>query len=478
MGGGGLSTLPVFIGLALLAAAVILVIKIRRRWKKKIKSAVPLAPHRLHNKNSAVMNAGQYLAKGKEIGLSPADCKRLMLLAVSEGLKPPNQFFWSQPQMDIVLKAFMFSLTITNKEDDAANQVMLGRLLEYRKQMSLKKINIRRGLKSTHEIIAGQNVQVILNGVGIFATKVYTNDDCLQVLSPIIHDLPGDFTWKNQKIIVFFRRKNDGEYTFGTTVIEEKKDSRLGEFVLVLRHADTLSRSQKRRSIRTVMQKEAHIYPVDDASTELTESKLCTINDISDTGCSIYMRGNAGKLSSVIIQFMLHNQLINLHGDCKRVLFNRSKGVSLLHIEFAPLPLKQKNQILGFIFGISPGEPAGTPFIPVSEDAADTHDMEDAQPVLQNNLERTAPSTGSETDAGLEAGAEKFDDMFEADSQKAAAQTELAVQSREAAEKLEQSLVNVSFDVFREGKALSSENQGQTPKEAVTSYVNAVKRHS
>jgi c-di-GMP-binding flagellar brake protein YcgR len=302
----------------------------------------------------AAYNSSQTLSKGRELGFSDDDMALINGAAAEAGIEPPYKYFWSTTQLDLVLKALTRVLVTIGKLNEASSQALLGTLLEHRKTLELNKANSsKQGLSSTKEIAAGQPVQVILNEIGIFSTQVTKNVEHLEILTPIVADLPPTFSFVGRNLNVFFKRKGDGEYSFNSTASKEVECGETGDFVLYLPHSDTLSRSQKRRSIRVQTWKDAHIYPVDDIGNKsFSEGKKCTLNDISDMGCSAIIDGRSELPPTLIIQFNLCNQLLSLYGERRTIQFNRQKNISLLHVEFQSLPPESKNLLLSFIFGI------------------------------------------------------------------------------------------------------------------------------
>lgn len=316
---------------------------VKRRKVKKQKSEI----------RKGSMPLSQFQRKITAAGFGLEETALLYDIVVSANLEDPTAFLTSYKSLDTVITTAMQKFAAAGKDKDPACQEFLGKLLDRRKRITIQKMNVRKILSSSKEIPAGQNVQVVLAGVGIFTTQVVSHSSSFSILSPIVRDLPADFKWEGRKVMLFFRKINDGEYSFNTTVVKEIEDRGTGDFVLLMHHQAPLFRAQKRNSVRTALKKQAHIYPIGDGmGRTFAEGKPCTMSDISDDGCSVVMEGKVDMPRSVIVQLMLGGQLISMGGECQRVQYNRINNISLLHIKAESIPRDTKNIILSVTFGI------------------------------------------------------------------------------------------------------------------------------
>jgi hypothetical protein len=339
----GSVVLVIFIIIAVAALVFLVVRLVKKRKVRKQKSAV----------KKGIMPFSQFQKKVTAAGFAVPEAALLYDIVASAGLEDTTAFLTSHKSLDAVIALAMRQFTATGKNNDPATQVFLGKLLERRKRITIQKMNMRKILSSSKEIPAGQNVQVVLAGVGIFATQVVPHSSYFSILSPIVRDLPVDFRWRERKVMIFFRKRNEGEYSFNTTVVEEVEDKKTGDFVLLMRHEAPLFHSQKRNSVRAALKKQAHIYPVSDGVGRMfAEGKPCVMSDISDNGCSIIMEGKVDMPRSVIVQLTLGGQFISINGECRRVQYNRIKNISRLHIKAESIPREIKNIILSVTFGI------------------------------------------------------------------------------------------------------------------------------
>jgi hypothetical protein len=335
--------LPIILFCIIAAVFGLLTTLIAKKLKNRQKSGL----------KKSVLSSLRFQQKAMSAGFTSQEAAMLFDLALSpsSSITNPMAVLWSYKYLDIVIKQVIQNNVLSGK--DSGGQEFLGKLLDHRKLLTVQKINARKSLTRSKEILPGQDVQVVLALVGIFTTKVISHDLYFAVLSPIVFDLPPNFKWENRKVMVFFRKKNDGEYSFNTTVVREIEDSKTGDFVLLLQHQETLSRTQKRQSIRMFLNKEAHIYPIGNgAGRSFAESMPCILNDVSDDGCSIVMEGKMNMPHTVIVQFMLNNQLIGINGECRSIQYNRTKNMSLLHIQADSIPRDVKNIILAAMFGL------------------------------------------------------------------------------------------------------------------------------
>jgi c-di-GMP-binding flagellar brake protein YcgR len=336
-----LFVIPIVIATAALAFAVVQIVEKTKRGKQN------------GGRKKGVLSLYQFQQKAIVAGFSPKEASLLHESALASKLENPLEIFSSYKSLDIIIRSVMQKFLIVGKEKDPDGQEFLGKLLDLRKQITVLKLNARKKLSSSREITSGQEVQVVLAGEGIFATKVSSHDLYFAVLSPIVFDLSPDFRWESRRVMIFFPKRNDGEYCFNTTVVREIEDTKTGEFVLLMYHQETLSHTQKRQSIRVLLNKHAHIFPIGDGiGRSFAEGKPCTLYDISDDGCAVIMEGKIKMPKVVIIQFTLNNQLIGINGKCESIQYNKLRNASMLHIRANSIPRDTKNIILSVMFGL------------------------------------------------------------------------------------------------------------------------------
>jgi c-di-GMP-binding flagellar brake protein YcgR len=336
--------------LIVIAAALVFFVvwMIKKRKGKKQKLDV----------KKGVMPVPQFRQKMTAAGFTVQESVLLYDIVASAKLENSLAFLTSYKSLDTVISEAMQKFAVSGKSKDAAAQEFLGKLLEHRKRITIQKMSVRNSLSGSKEIPAGQNVQVVLAGMGIFTTQVTPHISYFSIFSPIVRDLPVNFKWEGRRVTIFFRKINDGEYSFNTTVVKEVEDEKTGEFVLLMYHQESLYHTQRRNSVRAILKRPAHIYPIGDSGGRtFAECEPCTLSDISDDGCSVTIEGKVDMPRSVIIQFTLGGQLMSINGECRNVQYNRMRNVSRLHIKAESIPRDTKNIILSVTFGIINEDP-------------------------------------------------------------------------------------------------------------------------
>jgi c-di-GMP-binding flagellar brake protein YcgR len=319
--------------------------------------------------------------------------------AFASKLENPLEILSSCKSLDVIIRSVIQKFLVAGKEKDPDSQEFLGKLLDLRKQITVLKLNARKKLSSSREIKSGQEVQVVLAGEGIFATKVSSHDLYFAILSPIVFDLPPDFRWENRRVMIFFPKRNDGEYSFNTTVVREIEDAKTGEFILLMNHQETLSHTQKRQSIRVLLNKHAHIFPIGEGiGRSFAEGKPCTLYDISDDGCAVIMEGKTKMPKAVIIQFTFNNQLIGINGKCESIQYNKLKNASMLHIRANSIPRDTKNIILSVMFGLISKDDEPLVSIVPAENSGNSHEGSVDQANTAPDKEKYAVVRQSEQD--------------------------------------------------------------------------------
>jgi c-di-GMP-binding flagellar brake protein YcgR len=325
----------------------------------------------------------QFFAKGKDAGFSFKEIELLRQLAVKSNLEDPAALFWSQNQLDVCIKSLVRSIKISGNEEDRSSQDFLAKLYDFRKKIEMEKPKFKiGGIQNSRQINEEQVLRILVEGVGVFKSHVIKNvSQYMTVARPISTKLPVNFSWQGMRISVYFWRDDDAGYVFDADILDEVYSK--GRAALKIGHADRLTRTQKRKSIRVKIHKSAFLYLLvdeEDANKiEVNPGLKCFLEDLSDTGCAVTIGGKAVVDLRVKIQFSLDNQAIAVSGTVRSIEFKEDTNRSLLHIEADPLPLETRNHILGQVFGMLPEEEEDLPFRLLDEEAGQNEGGPDVQ---------------------------------------------------------------------------------------------------
>ncbi|MDR0599827.1 MAG: PilZ domain-containing protein [Treponema sp.] len=313
----------------------------------------------------------QFFAKGKDAGFSVKELELLRRLAATSDLEDPSSLFWSQARLDSCIRNLVRSVRLTGGGDQATND-FLSRLYDYRKKIELEKPRIKNGIADTRQIDEGQRLRILVEGQGIFDSRLVKNiGQCLIISWPSSASVPGGFDWKGLKISVYFWREEDAGYVFDA-VVEDEVFSR-GNASLKISRGDRLFRTQKRRSIRIKTHKPAYLYLLEGETPsdtiEVNPGFKCFVENLSDSGCAVLVGGRPAARSRIKVQFILNNAPVCLSGTVRFLEYNGEKNQSLLHVEADPMSLETRNHILGEVFGVVPDEEEDLPFRLPEEEA-------------------------------------------------------------------------------------------------------------
>jgi len=314
----------------------------------------------------------QFYAKGKDSGFSFKEIELLKRLAVKSKLEDPTTLFFSQKQLETCIKALVKNLRLTGTENDKENQDFLSKLYEFRKKIEMEKPRIKNGISGSREISEGQNLRILVKSYGVYQSQVVKNSSgYLTISRPVNDKIPSTFSWMGMKISVYFWRDEDAGYVFDSEVQDEVFSKGIAS--LKIAHADSLFRTQKRKTVRVKKHKAAFLYPVvNEEEIHKIEEKVgvkCFIEDLSDSGCCITIGGKAKPGLRVKAQFHLNNSVICMAGTVRMVEHKEESNRSKLHVEADPLPIEIRNQILGEVFGMLPEEEEELPFRLLGEEA-------------------------------------------------------------------------------------------------------------
>jgi hypothetical protein len=298
----------------------------------------------------------QFYLKGRESGFIFREINLLRRVAVDARLDNPTALFWSMKQLDRALKAVVVQARARSQEEDPAYNLLLAKLFELRKRVEFDQPKYKLGIKSSRKLTPNQGIRLTLPGIGPFSSIVVENLARYMAVSyPQGPKLPEGFSWKNQKVGVYFWRAEDAGYFFQTKVLEDFFDRKYP--LLHVLHSDNLIRTQKRNSVRVETDMSAELFPlqtIEQASEEPENQQglRSRLVDISEGGAAVLIGGKARVGLPVKMQFDLGNAPIVLSGVVKGANFDPKKNRSLLHIQATTPSVTVRNRILIYVYNL------------------------------------------------------------------------------------------------------------------------------
>jgi c-di-GMP-binding flagellar brake protein YcgR len=366
----------------------------------------------------------QFFARGTDAGFSLKEIELLRNLAARCSLQEPASIFWSRDNLDLCIRAMVKMQKSGIGGEDAGGQNFLFRLYEYRKKVEMEKPGVKSGISNSRQIAEGQNLRVLVSGVGVFRSQVIRNTaESITISRPVNEKAGTNFSWIGTKMSVYFWRENDAGYVFDSEAVDEVFSKGISSLKIV--HANSLYRTQKRKSIRIKMNKPAYLYLLesdeDSGKIETTPGAKCILEDLSDTGCAVVIGGQAAAGMRIKIQFALNGAPICMGGTVRSVDYKEALQRSLLHVEADPLPVYAQNIILGEVFGMQDDVGDELPYripnenstaVPGSTDITEIPDLSDeqpasAEPAVFDTAAFTAPQSTAADSLSLAAGAEE-----------------------------------------------------------------------
>jgi len=298
----------------------------------------------------------RFYVKGKESGFRFRELNLLRHVAVENNLRDPTSLFWSEKTLDRCIRGTIIRFRGRNKEDDESSVTFLNKLFDFRKRVEFNLPKYRIGITSSRSITAQQQLRITFPGSGIYHAKVVENMRRYMAISyPKGKPLPPGFSWEKHKVNVYFWRPEDAGYRFETRVLGDYLDRKFP--ILHIAHADNLVRTQKRGSIRAMLNANGRLFPlrsIEQTSEEYERSGgyKCRFVDISEDGAAVMVGGRAKPGLPVKLQTDLFDKPVILSGIIKGVTYKQNKNVSILHIQARPPSAAMKNTILTFVYGI------------------------------------------------------------------------------------------------------------------------------
>ncbi|MCD6122259.1 MAG: PilZ domain-containing protein [Spirochaetales bacterium] len=298
----------------------------------------------------------QFYTKGKESGFTFREVNLLRKVAVENKLKNPASLFWSIKQLDRSIKGIILKFRSQKTEGDDESNDILSKLFELRKKVEFDLPKYKLGLKSSRNIATQQRIKIMLPGEGPFFSMIVENlSKYMAVSYPQGPRMPNGFSWKGQKIGVYFWRKDDAGYFFQTKVLEDFFDKKYP--ILHIAHSNKVIRTQKRRSIRVETDLPASIYPlrtINEANENLVEEKglRSRLLDLSEDGAAILIGGRAKVGLPLKVQFFLDDSAVVMCGVVKGVNFDEKRNRSTLHLQAVPLSPRLRNKVLAYVYNL------------------------------------------------------------------------------------------------------------------------------
>ena len=298
----------------------------------------------------------QFYLKGRESGFDFREINLLRRVAVESRLENPTSLFWSMKQLDRSIKGIIVQYRARSQEQDPEYNRLLQKLFELRKRVEFELPKYKVGIKSTRKLNPKQSLRIMLPGLGPFTSVVVENLNRYMAVSyPQGPKLPESFSWKNQKVGVYFWRAEDAGYYFQTRVLEDFLDRKYP--ILHILHSDNLVRTQKRNSVRVEADLQAELFPMKsiDLANETPEEAhglRCKIVDLSEGGCAVLIGGRAKVGLPLKLQFAIGENTLTMNGVVKGVNFDEKKGRSTLHVQAVPPSPSMRNRLLTYVYNL------------------------------------------------------------------------------------------------------------------------------
>jgi c-di-GMP-binding flagellar brake protein YcgR len=298
----------------------------------------------------------KFYVKGRESGFAFKEINLLRKIAVENQLKNPLSLFWSIKQLDRSIRGVIIKWRSQRTEHDPANEAFLSKLYKFRKTVEFNLPKYKLGIKTTRKMSPHQKIKISLDSGNTFHSTVVENlRKYLAVSYPQGGRIPPGFTWRGQRLTIYFWRPDDAGYMFQSKVLEDFFDRKYP--ILHLAHSDNLTRSQRRGSVRVETNHAARLFPLKtiENSNEIIEKSgglRCRLLDISEDGAAVLIGGKAKVGMPVKVQFTLNKITLILCGIVKGLTFNQKRNQSVLHLQAVPPSNRMRNTILSYVYNI------------------------------------------------------------------------------------------------------------------------------
>ena len=297
----------------------------------------------------------QFFSKGKEAGFNLKDLEQLKQLVITCEIRDPVEIFKSQKQFEKIIRSMVNAIRLSGETDDPATQIFLSKLFDYFKKIEMQVSENKTRISNSHQIKEGQNLRILVAGIGVFKSEVVKNvGNYLTISRPANSKTASSMQWYGQKISGYFWREDDAGYVFDSEVVDEVFSKGISS--LKIEHNNSLFRTQKRKSVRLKFCHAAFLYIVNNSENphklEKTAGLRCMLEDISDTGCAFKVLGQAAAGLRLKVQFSLVRVPVCIPGTVRAVEYNQAANTSIIRMEADPLPIATRNHILSEVFNM------------------------------------------------------------------------------------------------------------------------------
>ncbi len=295
--------LYLYFGIAVAAVAVLILVGSLVARRSRPRSATDAAQY----------SSTQFKKAGRALGLTPPQVDMLENLVRACKVKQPFLVFTSAGLLDDTLKKGLYSLD--SSRDLIGGGTGEAPLAHFPDQADMER-NARKGasLGSTTSLKPGQPLTITVEGSSPFASKVISNmKDFLTVAAPA-RPAGADTRWMRGTLLsVYLWRENDAGYSFPSKILGY--DTVKGVPSVLIQHAKTLRREQRRRSRRRELMRPCFYYPIlitetgegrkaeRKAVVERDKRTLGTVVDLSAGGCAVQTLNPFEKGKLVMLEF-------------------------------------------------------------------------------------------------------------------------------------------------------------------------------
>lgn len=302
----------------------------------------------------------EFYLKVKDAGLSYTEARMLKDAAQRAGVVDPTNILWSPRDLDRAIAALSAKLKEEGVDHNRESIVLMDHAYALRKHVEFEQPRFKYGIRSSRHIAQGQNLRVLVHGIGVFGSSVIDNQSRYLIIAyPSGARVPKNWVWKGKKVSIYFWRKEDAGYVFDSYVIDEMRIRNVP--VLQISHSEALLRTQKRKSIRARSRLPAYLYllkRIEGAyeKPERSPGLRALVQDLSEDGAAVAIGGKAVPGLLVKLQFGLDEASIVMSGTVRSVDYDAVNNRSIIHIEAVTPSPRMRNAIRSYVYNIRQDE--------------------------------------------------------------------------------------------------------------------------
>ncbi len=307
---------------------------------------------------SNLLKRHNFNSLGRNIGLENNELKILFGLAVKNDVREPLICYTNSKILDNIIKLGLRDIENDRKAPEENKNSRSAVLLEIKAKIE-KNSRQNMGIRSTHLLHENQKMVLFAREKGYIYSVIKRITHESMVVELMSEKIKSRILSVGEHLKVYFWRDEDAGYTFDTTVTGFDN---IGVKRYSIRHAERLSRTQKRKYRRVPVNLSGYVIPVETVVNSSVKKYIpkegltvtCSIKNLSAGGLLMMVNKLRSNDKFVKVVFELNHYKIGVIGKIIRI-HAIHENLYEVTVQFVRMILKEKNLINRYVYNYMPG---------------------------------------------------------------------------------------------------------------------------